>query len=109
MTRSSPQEAALTSELWAKVLSYLNPASQIHLPDAYIRDFGSYNQLRLVNKQFSKLFEEHLELASCTYLRRCLAQEALPGLLQWLQKRGRALTIFVSECGSLISANQLSV
>ncbi len=62
--------------------------------------FRSYHQLRLVNKQFSKLFEEHLELATCTYLRRDFAQEALPSLLQWLQKRGRTLTHLVSECGS---------
>ena len=40
------------------------------------------------------------ELASCTYLRRDVAQEALPGLPQWLQKRGRTLTTFVSDCGS---------
>ncbi len=108
MTRSSRQDAVLTSDLWANVLSHLNPASQIHLPGASVHGFGSYNQLRLVNKQFSKLFEEHLELASCTYLRRDFAQEALPGLLQWLQKRGRTLTTFVSDCGSPCTEAALS-
>ena len=123
MTQSSRQEHVLTPDLWAKVLSHLNPASdirvpnachpanrvsQIHFPAACGRDFGSYNQLRLVNKPFSKLFEEQLELASCTYLRRDFAEEALPGLLQWLQKWGRALTIFVSECGSPCTEAALS-
>ncbi len=108
MTPSSRQEAVLTSDIWAKILSHLNPVSQIFMPGACGRDFGSYNQLRLVNKQFSKLFEEHLELASCTYLRRDFAEEALPGLLQWLQKRGRALKTFVSECGSPCTEAALS-
>ncbi len=108
MTGASRQEAVLTTDLWAKVLSHLNPASQFHLLGASMSHFFSYNQLRLVNKQFSKLFEEHLELASCTYLRRDFAQEALPGLLQWLQKRGRTLTTFVSDCGSPCTEAALS-
>ena len=92
MLEASRQEAVLTSHLWAKVLSHLNPASRPYLLHACINGFSSYHQLRLVNKQFSKLFEEHLELASCTYMRRDFVQEALPSLLQWLQKRGRTLT-----------------
>lgn len=100
MPKASRQEAVLTSDLWAKVLSHLNPASRPHLLLACMHGFRSYTQSRLVNKQFSQLFEEHLELASCTYLRRHFAQEALPSLLQWLQKRGRTSTHLVSECGS---------
>ena len=109
MTQAGRQEAVLTSALWAKVLSHLNPVSQLNLPGACGGEFGSYNRLRQVNKQFSKLFEEHLELASSTYLRRDFAQEALPGLLKWLRKRGRALTAFVSECGSPRTEAALSV
>ena len=110
MTQAGRQEAVLTSAL---VLSHLNPVSQLNLPGACGGEFGSYNRLRQVTSSSASYSRStwNWHLAhTCVEILICgEREEALPGLLKWLRKRGRALTAFVSECGSPRTEAALSV
>ncbi len=106
MASNAGHRPTLTNDLWAKVLSNLNPESRSSLSRGLngATLVGGHQQfycLRFVCKQLNEVFKQHPELSSCTYLCRSYSQQATSSLSTWLRHHSHLVSTFVADCDSL--------
>ena len=110
---SGKQRTLLTAELWTEVFAHVEAPQIRYKSWNDIQDDQQnqrqLHQLRLVCKQFNKIFA-----APSLFLRRLCLPEAfpsssLPSLLAWLQQNKSCLKVFEANCGSRMTDVVLGV
>ena len=92
----------LPSELWTRVFLYLSPNQwrtgtyKHHEENKKLHP--ELHRLKLVCKKFKDLFLEHHDLFSVLLLRHNLEPQALPGLLNWLQRHNSDISCLQGYC-----------
>lgn len=96
--RSAP---SLTPELWAKVFGHLEASPELATSwDEMLstENQAETHQLKLVCRQFRKIFASHTGLVQRLYLSYDFSVSSLPGLLAWLQQSKGSVQMFTANC-----------
>ena len=94
----------LSSELWALVFVQLSPNQwrpgtwPNGLAKEDVEQYPHLHRLQLVCRKFAAVFRQHNHLFGSMYLRENLVDQALPGLLTWLQRHNSDISFLQSRC-----------
>ncbi len=105
---------ALSAEIWACVLQYLQPDPCRATGDGTVFDhawsrYSEFQRLKLVCKMFNEILTEQPSFANFLLLPYDMPSRSMPSLLRWVQRFGGAVTFVAAQCDSEYAAAALGM